>query len=62
MAEATEYVRVIQKRQNQMVGCPEEIAWRLGLISTSDLELAGKSLEKSPYGQYLLRLAWESNV
>lgn len=62
MAEATEYVRVIQKRQNQMVGCPEEIAWRLGLISTSDLELAGKSLEKSLYGQYLLRLAGESNV
>jgi glucose-1-phosphate thymidylyltransferase len=62
MAEATEYVRVIQKRQNQMVGCPEEIAWRLGLISTADLELAGKSLEKSPYGQYLLRLSGGSNV
>jgi glucose-1-phosphate thymidylyltransferase len=56
MAEATEYVRVIQKRQGQMVACPEEIAWRLGYITSSELEQAGKLLSKSTYGKYLLGL------
>lgn len=59
MAEATEYVRVVQKRQGQMVGCPEEIAWRLGLISDEDLEQLAVRLSKSAYGKYLMGLLGE---
>ncbi len=62
MAEATEYVRVIQKRQNQMVCCPEEVAWRLGLITDENLKSSALELEKSAYGRYLAKLVGEKYV
>ena len=56
MVQASEYVRVIEERQGLKIGCVEEAAWRLGLISDQRLrELAGP-LMKSGYGQYLVRL------
>jgi len=39
-----------------MIGCPEEIAYRLGFISASDLEQLGSTMKGSPYGRYLLRV------
>ncbi len=55
--DASEYVRVIEKRQAFKIGCPEEIAWRMGFISTIQLiALAGK-LGKSGYGEYLKKIA-----
>jgi len=54
--DATEYVRVIEKRQGLKIGCIEEIAWRMGFISTAQLEEQGKLLAKSGYGAYLLQL------
>jgi glucose-1-phosphate thymidylyltransferase len=56
MAEASEYVRTVQKRQGQIVGSPEEAAWRQGLISDSDLASLADPLRKSGYGKYLLDL------
>jgi glucose-1-phosphate thymidylyltransferase len=56
MAEATEYVKVVQTREGRKLGAPEEIAWRLGLISDEDLRNLGKALAKSGYGKYLLSL------
>ncbi|MEO6584606.1 MAG: glucose-1-phosphate thymidylyltransferase RfbA [Ferruginibacter sp.] len=54
--DASEYVRVVEKRQGLKIGCPEEIAWRMGYITKEQLiELAGE-LIKSGYGQYLLNL------
>lgn len=53
MAEATEYVKVVQTREGRKIGCPEEIAWRLGLISDDDLQRLGERLSKSSYGTYL---------
>ena len=51
--DATEYVRVIEKRQGLKIGCPEEIAYRMGFITKQQLAALGKSLEKSGYGKYL---------
>jgi len=56
MAEATEYVKVVQTREGRKLGAPEEIAWRLGLISDEDLRGLGITLAKSGYGNYLLSL------
>ena len=39
-----------------MVGCLEEIAFRMGYITGTDLERLSSALKASPYGQYLLRL------
>lgn len=53
--DATEYVRVIEKRQGLKIGCIEEVAYRMGFITKEQLHTLGKELEKSGYGQYLLR-------
>lgn len=56
MVEASEFVRVIQHRQNSQIACPEEIAWDNGWIDEATLEAAGVSMSKNSYGQYLLDL------
>ena len=50
------YVQAIEERQGQMVGCPEEVAYRLHYIAPADLERLSHAMKGSPYGQYLLRL------
>ena len=56
LSDATEYVRVIEKRQGLKIGCPEEVAYRMGFIDKAQLSvLAGKML-KSGYGEYLAHL------
>lgn len=54
--DASSYVRVIEERQGIKVGCPEEVAWRHGWLSDSDLAKIGAKLIKSGYGNYLLTL------
>jgi glucose-1-phosphate thymidylyltransferase len=56
LMQAGEYVRVIQERQGQMVGCPEEIAWRNGWLDDTALLALAEPLRKSGYGQYLVHL------
>jgi glucose-1-phosphate thymidylyltransferase len=54
--DASEFIRVIEKRQSFKIGCIEEIAWRMDYINDETfLELA-KPLVKSGYGKYLLNL------
>jgi glucose-1-phosphate thymidylyltransferase len=55
--DASEYVRVIEKRQGLKVGCPEEIAWRMGYINDDQLKQLAQSLNKSGYGEYLNRIS-----
>lgn len=60
MVEASEFVRVIQKRQNAQIACPEEIAFENGWISADDVRAIGATMSKNSYGQYLLGLADEA--
>ena len=57
--DATEFVRVIEKRQGTKIGCIEEIAWRMGYINDEQLMEHAKALSKSGYGTYLKGLKKE---
>ncbi|HAD33145.1 MAG TPA: glucose-1-phosphate thymidylyltransferase [Chitinophagaceae bacterium] len=54
--DATEFVRVIEKRQGTKIGCIEEIAFRMGYITAEQLKQEAEALRKSGYGDYLMRL------
>ncbi len=56
LMQAGQFVQVIEERQGLKIGCIEEIAWRMGFISASQLEEIAKPLVKSGYGQYLLNV------
>ena len=58
--DASDFVRVIEKRQGYKVGCIEEIAYRQGYINKNQLLLLAKEIEKSGYGVYLKRIVRES--
>lgn len=54
--DATEFVRVIEKRQGYKIGCIEEVAFWNGFINKEQLMLLATELEKSGYGAYLKRI------
>jgi glucose-1-phosphate thymidylyltransferase len=54
--DASEYVRVIEKRQGLKIGCPEEIAYKMKFISKKQLQELANQLKKSGYGTYLNQL------
>ena len=56
LSDASEFVRVIEKRQGTKIGCIEEIAYRNGFIEKSQLLAQAAMLAKSGYGDYLRRL------
>ena len=56
LIQASSFVQAVEERQGQMIGCPEEIAYRMGYITAVDLDRLGQSMKGSAYGQYLLRL------
>ena len=51
--DASEYVRVIEKRQGLKIGCLEEIAYRMKYITKEQLAELAEGLKKSGYGEYL---------
>ena len=54
LLDAGNYVRTIEQRQGLKIGCPEEVAWRMGYLDDEALARRGHELEKSGYGAYLL--------
>lgn len=56
LQQASQYVQTIQDRQGISIACLEEIAYRMGLISRSELEKQIRLLAHSPYGLYLQAL------
>ena len=56
LSDATEYVRVIEKRQSTKIGCIEEVAYRRGFINDDQLGLLVEKYIKSGYGKYLQSL------
>lgn len=56
LSDASEFVRVIEKRQGQKIGCIEEVAYRMGFLSREELLVIADKYAKSGYGQYLKTL------
>lgn len=56
MTDASDYVKVLQKRTGIIIGSPEEVAYREGFITKEQLEEQAKPLKKSGYGEYLLSI------
>ena len=56
LLQAANYIETIQQRQGLMIACPEEIAYRMGMIDDEQLFNLADPLKKNGYGQYLLNL------
>ncbi len=56
LLQASHFIQVIEERQGLKIGCPEEIAWRMGWIDDAQLEKLAIPLAKSGYGEYLKAL------
>jgi glucose-1-phosphate thymidylyltransferase len=56
LSDASEFVRVIEKRQGNKIGCIEEVAYRNGFIDEWQLEKISDSMHKSGYGEYLKKI------
>ncbi|WP_299289783.1 glucose-1-phosphate thymidylyltransferase RfbA [uncultured Mucilaginibacter sp.] len=56
LSDATEFVRVIEKRQDTKIGCIEEVAFRRGFMNEEQLRVMAERYRKSGYGSYLLKL------
>lgn len=61
LLDASLFIQAIEKRQGLKVACPEEIAWRRGWISDTEVRALADPLVKNGYGQYLLEML-ESEV
>jgi glucose-1-phosphate thymidylyltransferase len=56
LLEASSFIETLEKRQGLKISCPEEIAWRRGLITSEHLKALAQPLMKSGYGKYLLQI------
>lgn len=53
LQNASAFIHTLERRQGVKVGCPEEIAWRLGNITTLQLEALARRAPANDYGNYL---------
>lgn len=61
LLQASNFIQAIEERQGLQVACIEEIAWRMGYITTGEMLRIARSMEKSGYGQYLMRIGGQEN-
>ncbi len=61
LLQAAEFVQTMEQRQGFRIASPEEIAWRMEFIDAEQLEKLAYPLEKSGYGEYLLKILSETN-
>lgn len=61
LLEASNFVETVQNRQGLFISCIEEIAYRKGYISKSQLVKLAEPLSKTAYGEYLIRIAETSD-
>ncbi len=59
LMQASQFVQVIEERQDLKIGCIEEVAFRMGFINKSQLKKIAEPLMKSGYGNYLVKLTEE---
>ncbi len=59
LLEAAHFIETIERRQGLKIACPEEVAYRTGFIDAAQLEALARKLEKSSYGEYLMRVLTE---
>ena len=59
LLEAGSFIQTIEKRQGLKVACPEEIAYRMGFIDATQVEVLAKKYAKNGYGQYLMQMLSE---
>ena len=57
LLEASTFVQTLEKRQGMKISCLEEIAFRMGYIDKTELEILGKKIGNSSYGEYLIKIA-----
>ncbi|MBI3783297.1 MAG: glucose-1-phosphate thymidylyltransferase RfbA [Deltaproteobacteria bacterium] len=56
LLQASNFIHAIEERQGLKVACIEEIAYRMGYITADDVLRMARAMEKSSYGQYLIRM------
>ena len=59
LLEAGQFIATLEKRQGLKVACPEEIAYRAGWITATELEAQAQPMLKNGYGQYLMQVLRE---
>lgn len=62
MLDAGNFVKVIETRQGQKIGCPEEVAFAMGYISANQVLQLAKDLGKSGYGDYLIKIVHQAEA
>lgn len=56
LMQAGQLVQVIEERQGMKIGAIEEVAYRMGYINKEQLIKAAEPLNKSGYGEYLMKI------
>jgi glucose-1-phosphate thymidylyltransferase len=62
LLQAANFVQAVEDRQGTMISCPEEIAYRMGYISSDELCRQAAALKHNGYGEYLLHLLEEPDA
>jgi len=62
LLQASTFIQAIEERQGLKVACPEEVAFRMGYITPTEVERTAKAMASNQYGQYLLQMLKEDRA